>query len=266
MTARWIEANGVSLRYELSGAGDEVLVLIHEMGGTLESFDLVVGALGGTRRVLRYDTRGAGLSEKIRGEAAIDDLAADLAALLDALDLRAPVAVAGCAVGAAIAIRFAATYPQRVRALIAMAPATGLPPERRAAAMERADALERDGARPAMDARLMSSYPLGLRQDEARFRDVRNRRLGMDPFGVAALTRMLAGLDLSRDLAAIACPALVLAGRHDGDRPPEIVAKVAGSIRNAEFRVVETGHFMALQTPGLAASEIAQFLEEGLNT
>ena len=36
----WTEANGVSLRYELAGRGGEVVVLIHEMGGTLEKTSL----------------------------------------------------------------------------------------------------------------------------------------------------------------------------------------------------------------------------------
>src|ERR1700746_1551689 len=63
----WIEVNGTSLRYELSGSGKTTLVLVHEMGGTLDSWDRVLPALNNTRQVLRYDTRGAGLSEKIRG-------------------------------------------------------------------------------------------------------------------------------------------------------------------------------------------------------
>ena len=33
----WIEVNGVVLRYELSGEGTETLILIHELGGALES-------------------------------------------------------------------------------------------------------------------------------------------------------------------------------------------------------------------------------------
>jgi 3-oxoadipate enol-lactonase len=32
----WIEVNGTRLRYDLRGAGERVLVLVHEMGGTLE--------------------------------------------------------------------------------------------------------------------------------------------------------------------------------------------------------------------------------------
>ncbi|MFC7397871.1 alpha/beta fold hydrolase [Chelatococcus sp. GCM10030263] len=262
MKTGWAEVNGVSLRYTLSGEGDDVLVLIHEMGGTLESFDFVIDALGRHCRVLRYDTRGAGLSEKVRGEVELADLVVDLAMLLDELGLHGRVAVAGCAVGAAIAISFAANYPDRVSALIAMAPATGLPPERKAAARERADVLERQGTRPSIDARLESSYPQALRQDKARFEETRKRRLGMDPLGVAALTRMLAELDLTRDLAAVRCPTLVIAGRHDGDRPPAVVAPVAAAIPGARLVTLETGHFMALQTPELVAEAIEAFLAE----
>ena len=41
----FIEVNGTALRYELSGSGESTLVLIHEMGGTLESWDLVAPRL-----------------------------------------------------------------------------------------------------------------------------------------------------------------------------------------------------------------------------
>ena len=58
----FIESNGVALRCELTGSGDRTLVLVHEMGGSLESWDDVAPRFAGKRRVLRYDTRGAGLS------------------------------------------------------------------------------------------------------------------------------------------------------------------------------------------------------------
>lgn len=62
----WIEVNGTCLRYELSGTGDKVLVLVHEMGGTLDSWDQVMPMLSPGRRILRHDWRGAGMSEKLR--------------------------------------------------------------------------------------------------------------------------------------------------------------------------------------------------------
>jgi len=50
--SRWITANGTVSRVTLSGNGDALLVLIHEMGGTLESWDLVAAPLGQHRRIL----------------------------------------------------------------------------------------------------------------------------------------------------------------------------------------------------------------------
>ena len=107
---RWVTANGGVSRVALSGAGETLLVLIHEMGGTLESWDLVVDRLGENRRVLRYDVRGAGLSQKVRGTLAIDVLAADLAAILDTTGAPKQVAVLGAAVGGAIALQFAGGF------------------------------------------------------------------------------------------------------------------------------------------------------------
>src|SRR5258707_15460526 len=98
----FIEVNGVGLRYELTGSGERVIVLIHEMGGSLESWDEVVPRLTAKRRVLRYDTRGAGLSEKVRGALSIDTMVDDLAALMDALGITGKVALAGIAVGGAL--------------------------------------------------------------------------------------------------------------------------------------------------------------------
>src|SRR6185295_8589220 len=96
----FIEANGVSLRYAVEGAGKPV-VLIHEMGGTMESWGMVAPILAARRRVVRYDTRGAGFSEKIRGPLAIDTMTDDLIALLDGLDITGKVSLAGTAVGGA---------------------------------------------------------------------------------------------------------------------------------------------------------------------
>src|SRR5260370_13131602 len=99
---RWVSANDTVSRVALSGAGDALLVLIHEMGGTLESWDLVVEPLGRRRRVLRYDVRGAGLSQKVRGTLSIEVLAADLAAILDAAGAPQPLPLLCTAVRAAV--------------------------------------------------------------------------------------------------------------------------------------------------------------------
>jgi 3-oxoadipate enol-lactonase len=257
----WIEANGAALRYDISGTGPHTIVLVHEMGGTLESWTDVVPLLTAKGyRTLTYDTRGAGLSEKARSPLSIDTMADDAAGLLDALGIEAKVAIAGIAVGGAIAIRFAARHAARTAALVAMSPATGIAPERRTAALAMVEAIERDGMRPGMDGSLGPTYPPEMRTDADRFRTVRAQRLGNDPASYAAVYRMLAGLDMSADLARIACPTLVLAGRRDGLRPPALVESVARSIPGARFAVLDTAHFMAWQTPEAVADALTDFL------
>lgn len=257
----FIEANGVSLRYDVAGSG-KPLVLIHEMGGTMESWDLVVPALAARRRVVRYDTRGAGYSEKIRGTLHIDTMTGDLIALLDRLGIGEKVALTGTAVGGAIALHTAATHPDRVAAVIATSPATSIPPANRAAVLARVAKFETEGLRVAVDATADNGYPAELRGDRARFDGFRARWLANDPSSFATVYRMLADMDLSPEFASIRCPVLVIAGEYDRGRPPSVVEPIAKAIPGARFKVLPTGHYAGLQTPELVAGAIGAFLDE----
>src|SRR5271167_2970626 len=142
---RFIELDRIAMRYELSGKGGRTLVLVHEMGGSLESWDDVAPSFAPSRQVLRYDFRGSGLSQKVRGALSIDTMADDIAALLDRNKITGQVVLAGVAVGGAIALHFAARYPERTSAAVAGSPATGIEADRRAAVLERVAKLEANG-------------------------------------------------------------------------------------------------------------------------
>jgi 3-oxoadipate enol-lactonase len=257
----FIEANGVSLRYAIEGAGPPI-VLIHEMGGTMESWDLVAPLLAGQHRVVRYDTRGAGFSEKIRGALTIDTMTDDLIGLLDALGIKEKVALAGTAVGGAIALHTAFRFPQRIAAVAVTSPATFMPPENRAATLARVEEFQRNGVRVALEATAANGYPQELRGDRARFAAWRARWLANDPASFAAVYRMLADTDLSPELASIQCPVLVIGGELDRGRPPSRVEPIAKAIPGARFKVLPTGHYAGWQTPELIATEIDRFLEK----
>lgn len=258
----WIEQRGVALRYDIRAGGDTILVLVHEMGGTLESWDPVLPLLREDVTVLRYDTRGAGLSTKIRGRVGIGEMADDIAMLLAAMGRPGPVVLTGIAVGAAVALHFAARHPALVRGLMPFGPATGLGEDRRASTLARADTVERDGMAAIAEAALAMSYPEHLRGDRSRFARLRARWLSNDPGSYAAILRMLVGLDMGRDLAAIACPTLVLAGTDDLVRPPATVAPVAERVPGARFETLASGHFASIQAPELFAARLNGFLAE----
>lgn len=256
----FIEANGVGLRCELSGGGDRTLVLIHEMGGSLESWDDVAPRFAKSRTVLRYDTRGAGLSQKVRGELTLPTMADDIAALLDHFGIKGKVALAGIAVGGAIALQFAARHGARTRAVVVGSPATGIAAERRVPALERLARIEAAGMAFAVEDSMLNGYAPELRGDGRRFERFRSRWLGNDPSSYATIWRMLAAAEMQDELAGIACPVLVIGGSLDRVRPPALAEGTAKTIPGARYVEIRTGHYMSVQTPDLLSDTIEEFL------
>jgi 3-oxoadipate enol-lactonase len=253
------EINGAGLRYELDGKGERTLVLVHEMGGSLESWQDAARQFSKSRRVLRYDCRGAGLSQKVRDSLSIDTMADDIAALLDHTGITGRVALAGVAVGGAIALHFAARHGARASAVAVGSPATGIAADRRAL-LERVARLEAAGMAFAVEESMRNGYPEELRGDTRRFEQFRARWLGNDPSSYATVYRMLASTEMQDELTKLHCPVLVIGGSFDRVRPPHLAKAVAEAIPNAIFGELRTGHYMSVQTPDLLFDRIDAFL------
>ncbi len=258
----YIEVNGVALRYELSGAGEQTLVLVHEMGGTLESWDEVVPRVWPHRGACCATTPAApACRRRSAARCTSTRWPTTSPALLDALGIKGKVALAGVAVGGATALHFAARYPQRASAVVVGSPATGLAPDRRAAALERVAKMERDGMSGAVEDSMASGYAVELRGDAARYARFRARWLGNDPGSFATIYRMLANTEMQDELRTLACPVLVIGATFDRVRPPPTAEAVAKTIPNARYVELPTTHFMAAATPELIADTIGDFLK-----
>jgi pimeloyl-ACP methyl ester carboxylesterase len=106
------------------GGGTRTLVLIHGLSTPSWVFcGLTRGLTAAGFRVLSYDLYGRGFSDRPGGKQTLAFHVAQLAALLEALDVDEPVTLMGYSMGAAIAARFAAENPDRVERLILLAPA-----------------------------------------------------------------------------------------------------------------------------------------------
>ena len=257
----WIEANGVALHYHLNGPADgRPLVLVHELGGTSHSWEPLMERITGAGfRVLRWDWRGSGLSEKILGPFSIEDMCADIAALVDAVRFPQPAAVVGTALGGGIAIAFAARHQGRVSKLVVSSPAAGSA-EVNEMQLKRAAGFEKDGVRPYAEESLARSYPEKYRTDAAKFEEYRNRWIANDPESFAAHGRMLANMNESVNFGNIACPALVLSGTDDPLRTPEAVKAIADAMPGAEYRELNAGHFLPVTSPDLWAETVLPWL------
>jgi len=256
----FIEANGVSLNYQLAGAGGRSVVLLHELGGTLHSWDAVAPRLAERFRVLRFDQRGSGLSEKIRQQFSNDTLVEDFEALAKSVGFEAPYHFVTVAAAATQALRFLEMHPDRVGALVLCNPAPGVDAARAGVLDERAAFAAREGMRASLPTTLALSYPANLGTRDA-YEAYLGRYLANDPVCFGLAFRCLARVNMLHMLPQIRCPTMVVAGRHDTVRPHAGTAELAQKIPGARFELIEdAGHFMPTQAPHALVALLEDFL------
>jgi len=112
-------ANGIELEYQVFGDPKATpLLLIAGLGAQMLSWDEDFCRLLASRgfRVVRFDNRDVGMSTWMEGEYSLDDMAADAAALLDALGIPA-AHIVGASMGGFIAQLVALNHPEHVLSL-----------------------------------------------------------------------------------------------------------------------------------------------------
>lgn len=257
----WIDVNGVSLNFRLEGnSTGELVVLLHEIGGTLESFQGVTPHLEPYFKVLSFDQRGAGQSEKVLGRIDIDDLVGDIVGLVD--KLASPTerfSFVTVAASGLQALRFYEMHPDRVSSIAMCNPALGVDPSRAGALDDRADFVERNGIRASLDMTLEKSYPEALRE-KIIFPNFRGRYLANDPHGFAEANRILARTDLRHLIPTLKCKVMVTAGTQDQVRPPSGSQEVAAQIEGSKFVLIDGGHFLPSTAPTALGEALVQFL------
>lgn len=258
---KWVEANRAALRYELLGHSGPLVVLLHEAGGSLESWDAVVANLAAQCRILRYDQRGFGMSEGTRS-LSLPQMVSDLIALLDVLDVQVPCHLVGTAIGGSIALAAAALHPNRVAGVLVTSPVTGgLSPSAQTGLLARAASVESGGMRAVTDTSLQRSWPPELRTDLDIFEEYRARYLTNDPISFAALTRSFIQIRLEHLYPHIQCPTIVVGSSRDLLKPTSECVALSDKLPRGRYVELDSGHFVALQAPHLLAHLLREFLE-----
>ncbi|MDQ8730294.1 alpha/beta hydrolase [Bradyrhizobium sp. LHD-71] len=260
--ASWHQG-AVKLRYTVDGTTGPSLVLLHELGGSMDSWDGVVPAFEKDFRVLRYDLRGAGQSEVPPAEYSVENgHLADLLELLKATGLKPPYHFVGAAAGAMIAVTFALKYPDEVASLTLLAAALGVTdPARKQEMFDRTKLAMEKGMAVVTDAALLKSYPEVVRHDKARFERFRDTMLRSDPRGWAYCNYALINAHLEDRLGELRVPVQFLAGTHDPLRTPAIIKVLADKAKDAGFEEIDSGHFMHVQTPALVAAKARSWID-----
>jgi pimeloyl-ACP methyl ester carboxylesterase len=108
-----VAANGIELVYRVDGDGDETLVLVNGLADTKETWELQIPAFAERYRVLSYDNRGVGESSTPEGPYTTAQMADDLAALVDALEISR-FHLLGVSMGGMIAQEYAIAHADRL--------------------------------------------------------------------------------------------------------------------------------------------------------
>ena len=114
-----VTLNGTQLFYQEFGSGDP-LVLVHGSWVSHKEWTAIVPSLTGRFRVILYDRRGHGQSERLPTQGSLHEDVADLAAVIE--HFGSPAHVVANSLGASISLRLASQQPQLFRTLCAHEP------------------------------------------------------------------------------------------------------------------------------------------------
>jgi pimeloyl-ACP methyl ester carboxylesterase/class 3 adenylate cyclase len=241
-TTRYAKSGDVHVAYQIFGNGPVDLIYIPGFVSHLENLweqpDLARWLLRLARfaRVIMFDKRGTGLSDRMGELPSFDQRMDDLRAVMDAAGIEC-AAMLGLSEGGPLAMLFAATYPDRCRALALYGTfarfASWIPTAERLQAM--LDYIDKDWGSGVTAGRFAPS-----RRNDPAFQQWIGRfeRLGASPAAAMALMRMNSQVDVTGILSAIRVPTMVIHRTDD-----QVVA-------------VEGGRFLAEHIPGARYVEL----------
>jgi len=248
--------------YVVEGHADKpALLFSNSLGSDLRVWDPMVPQLVSDFRLIRYDTRGHGLSEAPPPPYSAGELAKDVVGLLDALEIKEAV-VCGLSVGGVIAQQLAIQYPNRVRALVLCD--TGVRIGTVASWEERIATVRAEGlgalAAPSMERWFSEDF---RRRHAAEVRGYANMVVRTAADGYVGTCCALRDTDLTHAAASIDKPTLVLCGDQDIATPPEMARRLASIVPNARLSLIpQAAHISCVEQPAVMATRIMQFLRE----
>jgi class 3 adenylate cyclase len=264
----YARSGDVSLAYVVTGTGSIDLVFVHGFVGNLETAweqPLRVAffeRLASFARVIEFDRRGTGLSDRVREVPTLETRMDDLRAVMDAADSERAAVVATFEAGSMAAL-YAATYSERVGALVLYNPiAKGVwAPDYPFARTEEewraelAEIRERWGD-PEFFAEMAREIAPSRADDPAFIKWLAKfDRTGASPAAAVAIMRMARDVDIRDVLPSIRVPTLVLHLARYADESRYVADRIPGA-RRVEIAGEDTVFFIA---PGIA-EEVQRFV------
>ncbi|HEV2673035.1 MAG TPA: 3-oxoadipate enol-lactonase [Aliidongia sp.] len=252
--------DGTRIANRIDGDADKpVLVLANSIGTTLHMWDGEIEALSQHFRVLRYDYRGHGSSSVPVGAYSLDRLGRDVIELLDALNIER-VHFLGLSLGGFVGQWLAIHAPERIDRLVLSNTSAHLGPakafdDRIAAVLQAPDMSEM------AEMFLANWFPAQwLAANGPVIEKFRTMLRTIDRHGLAGLFAAVRDMDLSRTIALISRPTLVIAGQHDTVTALSHSELIAAAVPGARLVVLPAVHLSNVEYPDEFLDAVLGFL------
>ena len=261
----YARSGDLRIAYQVIGDGPLDLVFVPGFISNLDHYwdqpalAHFLNRLGSFSRLILFDKRGTGLSDRLGNLPSLEERMDDVRAVMDAVDSKR-AALFGISEGGAMSVLFAATYPERTQALILYGTYAHfhtwvLPPDRFEPFLDKIEQSWGTGAS-------LSAFAPTKVTDE-RFKQwwARFERLGASPTAAIMLMRMNSQIDVRHILPAIRVPTLVLHRSGDTRVNVEGGRYLAANIQGAKYvEFPGIDHVMWADDVDPFADEIEEFL------
>ncbi|MDQ0839698.1 pyrimidine utilization protein D [Sphingomonas faeni] len=233
------------IHWEEHGQPDGPAILLSSgLGGSGSYWQPNLAALGAGHRVITYDHRGTGRSDRhVPGDLTVEAMAADVVALMDAIGLQSCTFI-GHALGGHIGLALALAAPERLDRLVVINGWAKLDPHTARCFDTRLALLSDSGPRAYLHAQPLFLYPPQWISDHHdRLQDEEEDMLAHFP-GAEMIQRRVAAVrrfNIAGRLDEIRVPTLLVASDDDMLVPPSASEKLAAGIPGAQFARMAAG-------------------------
>ncbi len=259
---QFANVNGGVKHYLDEGPRDApCLVFINSLGTDFRIWNDLVGPLTGRYRVIRYDKRGHGLSQLPAPTASMADLANDLSALLDLLDVK-QATIVGLSIGGLIAQELLRLRPDLVRSLVLADTAHKIGTDE--SWSTRIGLVEAKGIESIADGVMKLWFSKTYHQTSRDALTGWRTMLTRTPVeGYLAACLAIRDADLTEAARRINVPTLCVVGDEDGSTPVALVQELASLIPGAKFEVLSgAGHIPCIEKPDALRALIERHVAE----
>lgn len=249
----FIEADGLQIAVEIVGEG-RPLIWAHGLSGWRQSGINKFHHLADRYQIIAFDQRGHNASSPVTDPALYDPtlMAGDIAAILDELGIERAV-IGGESMGAATALTFALNWPERVEALLLIAPAFGDAPNAQADIIRaNGELIADEGMDAFMEKTAVEQREMGMSEELMAY--LEEVRRSHDPASLATAYQTVIDWQLFDDitvLSALDMPVYLIAWPNDPLHPMELAERMTAVIPNARMQTVPSITEFFLNPAGL---------------